>query len=460
MYAAAANAESVRCALSVASRKKWLAAISNICQAFTLISESDVKYAVLAPKILVEAGCIPPGTAYLVERLLCGLRLWGGFRDRRFRAAKIKVDEDMYRLFQLETDAAVWKLVKDAPHKTVEDYMADEAVGLIVVYVDDVMFLGDEKVILAMYLWVTEGGEGEKGGWKCSALEFVREKPIRYLGMELRWRVEGKFTFFHASQGGYIEDLLREYHVDQDAVSRVPATREAIPLEFDDEEGKCSAPSDEMVRLAQKAAGELLWLSTRTRPDLSFAVCHVCSFATKKPEAAWKLAELTRRYLAGTRTLGLAYVGVNEPVTVCTDASYAPQAGKSHGCVATALFGSFVTWRSAKQPVISLSVAEAELYEVVAGFQQGLSIKSCVEEVIPNTGVRMRVDNTAALGLASTSPGSWRTRHLRVRARFIRQETAEGRLELSHTPGEARRQTWGRNLSRPSDYRSSCDCGG
>ena len=100
------------------------------------------------------------------------------------------------------------------------------------------------------------------------------------------------------------------------------------------------------------------------------------------------------------------------------------------------LFGSFVTWRSAKQPVISLSVAEAELYEVVAGFQQGLSIRSWIEEVIPSINLRLKVDNTAALGLASTSPGSWRTRHLRVRARFIRQETSEGRLELAHTPGE------------------------
>ena len=61
-------------------------------------------------------------------------------------------------------------------------------------------------------------------------------------------------------------------------------------------------------------------------------------------------------------------------MTVYTDASHAPQAGRSHGCVATTLFGSLVTWRSAKQLVISLSVAEAELYEVVAGFQQGLSI--------------------------------------------------------------------------------------
>ena len=444
MYAAAANAESVRCALSVAAKKRWLAAISDINQAFTLtpISEADTRYAVLAPKVLVEAGCVPPGTAYLVERLLYGLReaprLWGGFRDKRFRNAKIKIGGEVFRLIQLETDAAVWKLVKDDSKKTTEEFAAEEAQALIIVYVDDVMFLGDEEVILSLYSWVTEGGEGETGGWKCSALEFVNQNPVRYLGMELRSKIEGKFSFFHISQGGYIEDLLREYQEEDTPPSKVPATRELMPQEFLDEnkEDHKGAPSEELTRLAQKAAGELLWLSTRTRPDLSFATSHVCSAATKDPEAALRLSAMARRYLATSKTLGLTYVGVDEPVTVYTDASYAPQATKSHGCIATTLFGSFVTWRSAKQPVISLSVAEAELYEVVAGFQQGLSIKAWIEEVIPNTNVRMRVDNTAALGLASTSPGSWRTRHLRVRARFLRQEAAEGRLDLAHTPGE------------------------
>ena len=328
--------------------------------------------------------------------------------------------------------------MKNDSAKMLEEFAEDEALALIIVYVDDVMFLGDEEVIKALYLSVTEGGEGESSGWKCSALEFVREKPVRYLGMELRCKIEGKFTFFHISQGGYIEDLLREYQAEDGPLSKVPATRELMPPEFPDEEGEEKLPpSPELTRMAQKAAGKLLWLSTRTRPDLSFATSHVCSAATRSPEMALKLSELARRYLAATKTLGLTYVGIDEPVTVYTDATYAPQAGKSHGCIATTLFGSFVTWRSAKQPVISLWVAEAELYEVVAGFQQGLSIKAWIEEVVPNTGVRMKVDNTAALGLASTSPGSWRTRHLRVRARFLRQETAEGRLELAHTPGES-----------------------
>ena len=38
---------------------------------------------------------------------------------------------------------------------------------------------------------------------------------------------------------------------------------------------------------------------------------HICSAATKNPEAAVKLTGMSERYLAATKTLGLTYVGVN-----------------------------------------------------------------------------------------------------------------------------------------------------
>ena len=311
VYAAAANAESVRCALSVAAKKSWLAAISDICQAFTLtpISEADTGYAVLAPKVLVEAGCVSPGTAYLVERLLHGLceapgllreapRLWGGCRDKRFRAAKIKIQEEMFRLAQLETDATVWKLVRDDAAKTPEEFAGEEALALIIVYVDDVMFLGEEDVIMSRYLWVTEGGEGESGGWRCSAAEFAREKPVRYFGMELRRKIISKFTVH------LLPHQPRWVH--RGPFSKVPATRELMPPEFPDDDGEDKPPPfQEMTRLAQKAGGELLWLSTRTRPDLSFATSHVCNAATRFPEMALKLSEMSRRTLPSRRRQAL-----------------------------------------------------------------------------------------------------------------------------------------------------------
>ena len=86
VYTASASAESVRCSLSYAARRKCRGATSDVCSAFTLtpMSESKVRYAITMPKVVVDAGCAPANTAYLVDRVLYGLReaprLWGSFR--------------------------------------------------------------------------------------------------------------------------------------------------------------------------------------------------------------------------------------------------------------------------------------------------------------------------------------------------------------------------------------------
>ncbi|CAE7351139.1 unnamed protein product [Symbiodinium natans] len=435
LYTANAKAESVRCSLATAASRNWEAAGTDINSAFTLtpMTESATQYAVTAPKILVEAGVVPPGTAYKVDRVLYGLReaprLWGIFRDRRIRNARLTVDGRDMKFTQLETDESVWRL------HPVDD--PQETIAMMVVYVDDVLFLGKRAHIEEMYSWLVNGTEEEGAGWKCSPLEFVGKDPVRYLGMEIRSKMKDGGIAYHVCQGGYIGDLLREHGVEAWTPSLVPATREAMPQVPEPEDGAEEAePDPSAVHAAQKLAGELLWLSMRTRPDVSFAVAHVCSAATRCPEAALKLGRMVLRYLRDTVDLGLTYDGTGPTVLAYSDASYAPGGGRSFGCAATMLHGGFVAWRMARQPVISLSVAEAELYEVINAYQQAMSIKEWIKEIHPKVDVTMLIDNLAALGLASSSPGSWKTRHLRIRARFLRQETASGRLELKHSPGE------------------------
>ena len=48
----------------------------------------------------------------------------------------------------------------------------------------------------------------------------------------------------------------------------------------------------------------------------------------------------------------------------------------------------------------------------------------------------LRVDNSAAITLASEEGGSWRTRHLKVRAGALRQRIQEGWIAISYCPGD------------------------
>ena len=308
----------------------------------------------------------------------------------------------------------------------------------MVIYVDDVMFLGDEEAIQVMYDWLTKGTDGD-GGWKCSKLEHVGSEAVRYLGMEVRARrMQGKIQY-HISQGGYIADLLRSYPQEAGKPTMIPATKELICDEEEEDHNKevHGEPEDALVKSAQKTAGELLWLVSRTRPDIGFATVHVCMNAAKRPQVALELGKYVIRYLAATMEVGLTYTGVGPPVLAYSDSSYAPNGNRSFGCSATSVFGGFVAWKMGKQPTVSLSSAESELYELVNAYQQSAGIKAWLDEVYQTNETKLRVDNQAAVGLATTAPGSWKTRHLKTRCRVIRQEYESGRLDLAFTPGEA-----------------------
>ena len=53
----------------------------------------------------------------------------------------------------------------------------------------------------------------------------------------------------------------------------------------------------EIMLTAQRLAGELLWLSQRTRPDLTFAVNASCASAVTRPEQSVIISKAVLRFL-------------------------------------------------------------------------------------------------------------------------------------------------------------------
>ena len=86
--------------------------------------------------------------------------------------------------------------------------------------------------------------------------------------------------------------------------------------------------------------------------------------------------------------------------------------------------------------MIALSTAESELIEAVAAVQLQAGISSLTNEINDSKmHLLLLVDNSAAVGLRTDSPGTWRTRHLRVRAGALRELVREGILCIRHIPG-------------------------
>ena len=143
------------------------------------------------------------------------------------------------------------------------------------------------------------------------------------------------------------------------------------------------------VKKAQGLVGELLWLSVRTRPDISFGVAWMAQHITKCPQLVVKAAEEMVGYLLGTQSLGLSYErcvggrGVDgalpfahamNRIELYADVSYAPGGGRSHQGVMACYGGSLVQWLSVRQAFTTLSTAEAELVGYLEAMTMGQSV--------------------------------------------------------------------------------------
>ena len=119
-----------------------------------------------------------------------------------------------------------------------------------------------------------------------------------------------------------------------------------------------------------------------------------------------------------------------------SDSSFAPYGGRSYGASVVTVNGSPVAWKSGKQAMITLSTMESELLEATAAAVLLESVGSLLDEILGKRVKRvLRVDNSSATSMLQGGAGSWRTRHLKVRSGYLREQVTQGLLEVFHTEG-------------------------
>ena len=213
--------------------------------------------------------------------------------------------------------------------------------------------------------------------WKCSKPEYLSaDKGMRFCGFEL-WEAEDGVIL---NQQGYTKSLLEKHGVT--GVEQCP-----LPKLTESEEVEEFGISD--LRRAQGVVGELLWLATRSRPDLCFAIGALGRMLHKKPKQAFELSKHVLRYLCGTEKVGLYYTRCKKgdlgeadhlqyPRTlsrldVYSDVSYAPahESYRSIQGIAAEHAGNLLAWETGRQAIISLSTCEAELISLSEAHQIG-----------------------------------------------------------------------------------------
>jgi hypothetical protein len=298
---------------------------------------------------------------------------------------------------------------------------------MLMTYVDDIMLASSPNLLNIIQ-------EKLRTTWSTSIPEMVGETPVRFLGVEIskKWCDQLQREVWMVTQQSYTTDMVQK-QTDLKA-KKIPISRDQSQMEPSTE-----APTTETIRAAQKAVGEVLWLTTRARPDIMFTVARMGSSVTKAPEAVLKASIQLKGYLKATSNEGLIFkVGENEhPVlTVFTDASFAPDSQESHGSFIVMLGATPIFWRSGRQGFVTLSTAQAELTEIVEGMIAGESIFVILAELFPKISKLVKTDSMSAQAILANEGGNWRTRHLRLRCSFARQSILAGEWSTQHVAGE------------------------
>ena len=436
LYASGVEGLTVRTTLGVAAYKGWSALSADIRTAFlhaplTDELESDEVIIVKPPSLLVEMKLMSHNHRWRVRKALYGLRqgplAWARFRDKSLSTLTFLCDGIVYALRQGISDDSLWFIVKTVVGP--ED--AERWQGFLIIYVDDLLGFAPVPILRALF-------EEIQRLWKLSPPEWVNEAAsTTFCGLEIKAMKGGGFQI---SQCKYLQELFTRYGI-QCSVS--------APLaHWSDPEDEPSA-SVESIREAQGLVGALLWASTKSRPDIAFAVSKLGQFAVKAPSVVIEKGYQVLKYLHGTADLWIEYrrpTGsevVDAPVPrkpstveLYTDASHAPEGSRSCQAVFITWCNMLLCWEASKQPFVTLSSAEAELVAVVSGIVAAESVGGILEELIcEDIIVSALCDNAATVRAFATGSLGWRNRHLRMRAAAGRERIRAGSLVVSFVPG-------------------------
>ena len=305
-------------------------------------------------------------------------------------------------------------------------YTASEGeMVVIAVYVDDIMLaaksekrMKEVKEMLAKQFEVKDMGELH-----------------HFLGVKVVQDHEKGSVWI--GQPAYAESLLEKFGMKDSKPVKTPVSTSSKLVKATDNNEQANQG------LYQSAVGSLLYLSTRTRPDIAYAVSNVAKFCSNPSKQHWTAVKRIMRYIKGTIHLGLAY-GRNEQKD-CIGYSDADWGGDSddHRSTSGYIFqvgGAAISWRSKKQSCVALSTAEAEYMALTNAAQEAVWLRKLTadltkEERAPKPIV-IYEDNQSAICIAKNPQFHGRTKHIGIKYHYIREQVNSKNVELKYCPTE------------------------
>jgi transposase InsO family protein len=282
---------------------------------------------------------------------------------------------------------------------------------LVCIYVDDMIYTGN--LMLQEFKTVMQ-----------KEFEMTDMGLMRYfLGLEVDQSDQGIFICQHK----YAADILKRFRMDKCKAAETPIAA-GTKLSKQD-----TGPAVDST-LYKQMVGSLMYL-TATRPDLMYAVSLISRFMESPKDSHWKVGKRILRYVAGTAGYGLWYTRTSDcTLTGYTDSDFAGCIDDRKSTAGYAFhFGSnLISWASKKQPIVSLSSAEAEYVAATTAACHAVWLRRLLKDMGHAVKYTTTIfcDNSSAIALSKNHVFHKKSKHIDTRYHFIRELVKEGEISL------------------------------
>ena len=294
---------------------------------------------------------------------------------------------------------------------------------LVAVYVDDIVLGGrSEAKMNAVKKELSQKFEMKDLG---PLHHFLGVKVIQDHLTEIIW----------IGQPSYTEKMLQKFGMYDSKPVSTPVNPDVKLVPSENPDDVCNQ------QRYQAVVGSLLYLSTKTRPDIAYAVSRVTRFCAKPTVEHWTAVKRILRYLKGTSNLGLLYrEDTPAEITGYSDADWAGDVGdrKSTSGYVFLLGGATISWKSSKQTCVALSTAEAEYVALSAAAQEAVWLQQLTSDLLKKRirEITILEDNQSTICLAKNHQVHGRTKHIDIKYHFIRDLVDAGRIKLTYCTSE------------------------
>jgi hypothetical protein len=294
----------------------------------------------------------------------------------------------------------------------------------LALFVDDGLIMAKTKQTLEKIILVLK-----------NEFEITVGDPSIFVGVQIERNRERKEMFIH--QSAYTQRILSKFNM-QDAN---PVSTPAEPGMILSSAGPDDDVNSASIRF-REAVGSLMFLSTVSRPDISFAVNLISRFLSNYNRTHWEAVKRIFKYLKGTVDLGIMYKNSGSEIELVgyTDSDFAGDIDtrRSTSGFIFELSNGPVTWSSQRQKMVTLSTTEAEYVAASLATREALWLRQLLNDVglTCHGPTTLNVDNQSAIKLVKNSEFHKRTKHIDIQYHFIREKYVSSEIQVINVPSE------------------------